>query len=1129
MPTLRINETTDFRLGGLFPLIDRIEFTNGASVTGVFNSSDFHAILGFIFDNVTINASPLIGETHSIIVHLSGSTEFSAAAWNFSSSAPEVVLRGADTNDTLTGSSVADIIFGGLGADTLNGGGGRDVLSGESGNDTLNGGGGNDVLRGESGTDTLNGGGNNDILIGGNFGDALFGGSGSDTASYFGAPGGGVGGLEGVTVVMLNMALNTNHAALDTFDSIENITGSAFRDFLAGDNIANFIEGAEGNDTLFGQGGNDTLDGNAGNDTLNGQADNDTLRGGDGEDTLFGGNGNDDLFGGNDADVLNGGLGADVLNGGGNTDTASYADAASAGGGVGVSVFMSTPGLNTGEAFGDSYFSVENLTGSSFDDVLGGTADDNRILGGGGNDTLLGGLGADTLNGGSGSDTASYANAASGLFVSLATPALNGGEAAGDIYILIENLAGSAHADILGGNGLANTISGGNGDDALAGLGGIDTLNGGLNDDLLDGGDNVDTLNGGDGNDTLIGGAGADILNGGAGIDQFRFLSGSEVVKDEIINGGAELFLGLDGLVLVNTGVINFGLATLIDIEVLNFLGGTSTAIFNANQIGTSAIGLVGGNVAGLDTIIVNGAGINLAGVGFQNWAASDVIALNGTAGIDTITGSSQNDTISGGANNDILDGGLGADIMRGGDGSDTYFSDALNDTITESNANLATGGFDTVNFTGTSGTFTLSANVERLALGGTAAINGSGNSLANVITGNAVANILNGGIDALADTLTGGLGNDTYIINSTNDIIVEAVGEGADRVQASVSFTLGVGDSIEFLETTNALGVGVLNLTGNELSQTLTGNAGANVLNGGIDNLADALIGDLGNDTYIINSAADNITELVAGGTADRAKVSVSFALAAGDNIEFLETTDVAGIGALNLTGNEFAQTITGNAGANILNSGVDVLVDVLVGGLGNDIYIINSGNDLITEFVGGGSGDVVKASVSFALANDDFIETLQTANAGLTTAINLTGNSLSQSLIGNAGANILNGMFGNDIMTGGLNNDTFLFNTTLGAANRDTITDFNLAEDTIQLDDAIFAGIGAAGATLNATLFKNLTTGGAVDATDRILYNDTTGAIFYDADGTGATAAIQFATLTGSPTVTNADFFVV
>jgi serralysin len=288
-------------------------------------------------------------------------------------------------------------------------------------------------------------------------------------------------------------------------------------------------------------------------------------------------------------------------------------------------------------------------------------------------------------------------------------------------------------------------------------------------------------------------------------------------------------------------------------------------------------------------------------------------------------------------------------------------------------------------------------------------------------------------------------------------------------------------------------------------------------------------LIGLGGNDRYVINSANDDIVEIAGGGTDDRAQVSVSFALAAGDNIEVLQTTNAGLSGALNLSGNGIAQSIYGNAGINTLNGGVDALKDTLIGYGGDDTYIINSAIDDIVEAAGGGTADRVRATVSFVLGVGDNIEILETAHANLATAINLTGNEIVQSVTGNAGVNTLNGGLGNDTLTGLGGADNFLFNTAAGVANMDIITDFNVAADTIQLENAVFAGLGAALGTLDTTMFKNLTTGGPVDVTDRILYNDATGALFYDSDGSGAAAAVQFATLTGSPTVFFDDFVVV
>lgn len=206
---------------------------------------------------------------------------------------------------------------------------------------------------------------------------------------------------------------------------------------------------------------------------------------------------------------------------------------------------------NTGDAAGDTYSSIENLVGSDFDDVLGGTGvaniitgddGDDELIGNGGDDTLNGnndddilngGLGADVLNGGAGSDAASYANATAGVTVSLLNPASNTGEATGDRYSLIENLIGSRFDDTLTGSTAANR------------------------------------LEGGDGNDSLTGSIGADDLVGGNGNDRFIYTAGAEVVAGESVAGGSNSG-GFDGLVLQNAGSINFAPATLSGLESCN-------------------------------------------------------------------------------------------------------------------------------------------------------------------------------------------------------------------------------------------------------------------------------------------------------------------------------------------------------------------------------------------------------------------------------------------------------------------------------------------------------------------------------------------------------------------------------
>ena len=149
---------------------------------------------------------------------------------------------------------------------------------------------------------------------------------------------------------------------------------------------------------------------------------------------------------------------------------------------------------------------------------------------------------------------------------------------------------------------------------------------------------------------------------------------------------------------------------------------------------------------------------------------------ITGDALIDVINGGGGIDILNGKAGNDTLNGGAARDTMRGGDGSDSYVADLFNDVVVETNADLATGGNDRVVFNGVAGTFALGLNVERLTLGGAAAISGKGNGLANTLIGNGAANTLTGGLGA--DKLTGGAGLDLFDFNA----ITESTGAAAGR-----------------------------------------------------------------------------------------------------------------------------------------------------------------------------------------------------------------------------------------------------------------------------------------------------------------------------------------------------------
>jgi Ca2+-binding RTX toxin-like protein len=386
-------------------------------------------------------------------------------------------------------------------------------------------------------------------------------------------------------------------------------------------------------------------------------------------------------------------------------------------------------------------------------------------------------------------------------------------------------------------------------------------------------------------------------------------------------------------------------------------------------------------------------------------------------------------------------------------------------------------------------------------------------------IVGTPGSDVLDGTIGAQADVLSGLGGDDTYFVDNPGDQVIEAVGGGNDLVASTTSYLLNAGAEVEILSTTNSGGNATTALTGNEFGQTIIGNAGDNFLNGGGG--ADILQGLGGNDIYIVDNAGDQVIETAGGGN-DLVAARSSYLLNAGAEVEILSTTNGGGNATTALTGNEFGQTIIGNAGDNFLYGGGGA--DTLDGGAGDDVIIADA-DDLVVEAAGGGN-DLVASSTSYALSAGAEVETLSTVNSGNNAALNLTGNQSGQLIIGNAGANVLDGGLGADTLQGLGGADTFAFTTALGGGNVDAILDFAAGSDRIALDDAVFTAIGGPGA-LNAGAFVTGTA--AADANDRIIYNGANGQLFYDADGNGAGAAVLFATLQGAPILSASDFMVI
>jgi Ca2+-binding RTX toxin-like protein len=664
------------------------------------------------------------------------------------------------------------------------------------------------------------------------------------------------------------------------------------------------------------------------------------------------------------------------------------------------------------------------------------------------------------------------------------------------------------------------------------------------------------------GNDTLIGGGGNDLLAGNDGNDVFMIGAGTDHGSDEFIDGG-------DGDNLIrftsSTGGDTLTLSTHITnvqgIAINTLTGGDGNDTLIGGAGADSLVGGLGDDSYGVDNALDkvtenDGEGTDsvLSSVTWTLAANLEHLTLTGAAAINA-TGNELANILTGNAAANILNGGIGADTMIGGSGNDTYVVDDEGDLVSETTA-LAAGGNDLVQ---SAITYILGANLERLTLTGTAAIDGTGNALANLLTGNTGNNTLDGGDGK--DTLVGGLGDDTYLVDLTatgalHDVITEAASAGTDSVilrgtpGLATPVTLTLAATLEHLDA-SATGTTKLNLTGNTLANTLTGNDADNTLTGGTGN--DALIGGLGNDTYVLDSTGDLVTELDNQGT-DLVRIAIATANQTYILGEHVENGTLINTVAFNLTGNELANILTGNAAINTLTGGDgnDTLIggagaDSLVGGLGDDSYGVDNALDKITENADEGT-DSVQSSVTWTLAAN--LEHLTLTGAA---AINATGNELANILTGNAAANILNGGDGNDslnagagndalnggngndlldgglgkdALNGGAGDDSFIFSTAPNATtNSDTIADFTSGQDTVLLGNSIFTALGAAG-DLNPDFFHVGTS--AHDADDHIVFNAATGALYYDPDGTGATLQVQFATLAGAPVVVATDFVV-
>lgn len=761
---------------------------------------------------------------------------------------------------------------------------GNDVFSATSGEAwTLDGGAGNDVIIGNNLADTLIGGEGDDVLIGLN---------GDDTFLYSGAANGtdqinGGSGWDIIRATEENTVIG-----ISSLNSIEVLDSSGFQ------NIS--VQATAGNDTLdftnVSVNGTVVIHGGDGDDTLIGSASSDDFAGDNGNDVLIGGNGFNTFHYAGTAtgfDTITGGTGYDrIVADADNTvitlDSLSGIEEISTGGYSNVVIQGSS---------GDNTFDVQNLLMNGTMTILaGGGADtinsggtDDTIFGEDGDDFIRGGGGADILNGGNGVDTLSYSGNGGPVNVNLATNAVSGGDATGDIISGFENVIASDSDDVITGSTAANVITGGAGNDTMSGGDGNDTFLIGVNSgtDAITGGNGTDTIRftednailalssvstveiidasmaynaqiagtdtantlnfsamtltniaglyglggndvitGSTGNDTIIGGAGNDTLSGGNGDDTFRYDGGDEGF--DALNGGAN-----SDTVQASTSGVTIGLTSITGVEAISGYG---------------------------DTIIQGSTAANT--LNFSAIAVSGIAMIDGGAGNDVITGSIGDDMIRGGAGNDTLNGGEGNDIFyvngtaegvdryNGGNGYDQLVAQGDNTTIglgtSISGIELITSqGYANVKISGTTGADVW--DFTDTVLDGIVSI-ASGAGIDN-ITGSGGDDVILGG--ASGDTLNGGAGIDT--LSYAGSATAVTINLGTNTASGGDA----TGDIISNFE----------NVTGSNGADNLSGSAGDNVLAGGSGNDRltggdgfDTLQGDAGNDVFDFNFASESV-----------------------------------------------------------------------------------------------------------------------------------------------------------------------------------------------------------------------------------------------------------------------------
>ena len=838
---------------------------------------------------------------------------------------------------------------------------------------------------------------------------------------------------------------------------IENASTGSGNDQLAGNSAANDLSGNDGNDTFLGRGGNDALHGGNGTDTA-------VYEGARGDYTV-GVVRTDGVITGytvKDNNTANGDEGTDTLDGiEGLTFTTGPVNLALVGA---VAVFDAN----------DNLVSVHTTIQAAIDAVT--TLDGYTVV----------------VSGGS---YAEDVNVTKDLTIEGANDGVDGTDGGRFAETAIRSLVITANGVTVDGVSVTGSIT----YPGSAFPSGVYVIGNGFSliNSVLDGPDSAVAI-------VTQGVTGLDVANNlvvhyGAG----AYVSGNSTgsFHDNLFQGdGAGSGTGLTNGILSESAVL------LIQDNTFDGIDGGAIFVLAASPATIDLNDFIIGNTitdSGAERpvqIYPNGIVTDVTGTDFNEAFNGDLVANPGPF---TYRGEGGDDRAFGSALGDTFEGGDGSDRLFGANGDDTLSGDAGNDLL-DGEAGIDTALFaDGLLYTDTAiGWLVTSSEGNDFLQNVEIVVDGAGQR--ELLVGSTGFAIVQDALNAAEDGDNIRLAAGTYAgaFTYSDDGLTVIAQPGA---VINASFTPSGSQGI------TVLGAGA--------ADNITTGVGNDLLNGGGG--ADVLAGDGGNDIYIVDNAGDVVTE-AGGAGVDQVYSSVNYTLAAGTSVEVLGTADPSSTVALNLSGNELSQQIFGNAGANVLTSGGGG--DALYGGAGDDVYLIE-GDDFVMENAGEGF-DQVYSSTNITLTAGASVEILSVNDYGSTASLNLNGNALGQQIFGNAGANVLSGGGGIDALYGLGGSDAFLFADAPGGGNFVFLADFSAADDTILLDGDAFTGL-AAGGGLDPNVFVNGTA--AQDADDRIIYDGTTGALYYDADGNGAGAAIQFATLTGAPAITASDFLVI